>query len=49
MFKVNNKGIRTMPLAFSGVFIWRGSGFSIVKFEHVSHFALVFLLLTLSK
>ena len=39
MFKVNNKWRRQ----------WRHSGDSIVNFEHNSHLALVFLLLTLSK
>ena len=38
MFKVNNRDARTTP---SGVFI--------VNFEHISHYALVFLLLNLSK
>ena len=38
MFKVNNKVTRTTPLA--GIFI--------VNFEHISHLALVSLLLTLS-
>ena len=33
MFKVNNKHTRTTPLASSGIFI--------VKFEHISHLALV--------
>ena len=28
---------------------WRRSGFFIVNFEHISHFVLEFLLLTLSK
>ena len=39
MFKVNNEGTRTTPL--SKVFI--------ANFEHISHFVLVFLLLTLSR
>ena len=38
MFKINNKGTRTT----------RRSGVFIVKFEHISHLALVFLLLTLN-
>ena len=38
MFKVNNKVVQ-----------WRRSGIFIVNFEHISHLALVFLLLTLSK
>ena len=37
--QVNNKDTRTTPIR-SGVFI--------VNFEHISHFVLVFLLLTLN-
>ena len=37
MFKVGNKGTKTMP------------GVLIVNFEHISHLVLVFLLLTLSR
>ena len=40
MSKVNNKDTRTTP--------WRRSGAFIVNFGHVSHLALVFLLLTLN-
>ena len=40
MFKVNNKDTRTTPHR-SGVFIF--------NFEHISHLALVFLFLTLSR
>ena len=36
MFKVNKKG----------VIHWRHSGVFIINFEHISHFILVFLLLT---
>ena len=42
MFKVNNKETR---MTFTE---WRCSGFFIVNFEHISHLALVFLLLTLN-
>ena len=38
MFKVNNKDTRAM----------RRSGVFIVNFKHISHLALVFLLLTLN-
>ena len=41
MFKVKNKDTRTTSL-------WCRSGVFIVNFEHVSHLALVFLLLTLN-
>ena len=41
MFKINNKDTRKRP--------WRRSGIFIVNFEHISHLALVFLLLTLSR
>ena len=40
MFEVNNKDTRTTP--------WRRSGVFIVNLEHISHFVLVFLLLTLN-
>ena len=40
MSKVNNKDTRPTP--------WRRSGAFIVNFGHVSHLALVFLLLTLN-
>ena len=39
MFKVNSKDTRTTP-SRSSIFI--------VNFEHISHFVLVFLLLTLN-
>ena len=42
MFKVNNKDARTTPMG-------RRSGFSIANFEHVLHFVILFLLLTLSR
>ena len=41
MFKVNNKSTRRRQ--------WRRSGGFIVNFEHISHFFLVFLLLTFNK
>ena len=40
MFKVNNRNTRRH---------WRRSGIFIVNFEHISHLALLFLLLTLSR
>ena len=43
MFKVNNKDTRTAP--DDG---WRRSGVFFVNFEHISHLALVFLLLNLN-
>ena len=43
MFKVNNKGTRTTPGDAK-----RRSGAFIVNLEHISHFVLVFLLLTLN-
>ena len=56
MFKVNNRNTRTKCEICSKLTIktrerrcWRRSGVSIVNFEHISHLALVFLLLTLSK
>ena len=42
MFKVNNKDARTTPMG-------RRSGFFIANFEHVLHFVILFLLLTLSR
>ena len=42
MFKVNNKDARTTPMGCR-------SGFSIANFEHVLHFVILFLLLTLSR
>ena len=44
MFKVNNKDTRMMPQRQ-----WHRSGVLIVNFEHISHFVLLFLLLTLSR
>ena len=41
MFKVNNKDTKRYQ--------WRRSGDFIVNFEHISHLALVFLLLILSR
>ena len=41
MFKVNNKDVRTTPLASSGVFL--------VKFEYNSHIVLVLLLIISSR
>ena len=56
MFKVNNKNTRTRYEICSNLTIktpeqrqWRYSGVIIVNFEHISHLALVFLLLTLSR
>ena len=53
-FKVNNKNTRTRCEICSKLTIkrperWRHSGVFIVNFEHVSHLALLFLLLTLSR
>ena len=55
MFKVNSRNTRTRCEICSKVTIqtqerrhWRRSGVFIVNFEHISHLALVFLLLTLS-
>ena len=42
MFKIDNKDTRIKIQ-------WRRSGIFIVNFEHISHLALVFLLLTLSR
>ena len=42
MFKFKNKDTRERLQ-------WRRSGVFIVNFEHISHFVLVFLMLTLSK
>ena len=41
MFKVNNKNTRQRQ--------WRRSGVFVVNLEHISHLALVFLLLTLKR
>ena len=56
MFKVNNRHTRTRCEICSKLTIktperrhWRHSGVFIVNFEHISHFVLVFLLLTLSR
>ena len=43
MFKVNNKDTGTTSRRQ-----WRHSGVFIVNYEHISHLALVFLLLILS-
>ena len=54
-YKVNNRTTRTKCEICSKLTIkiparrkWRRSGVLIVNFEHISHLALVFLLLTLS-
>ena len=55
MFKVNNKNIKTRFEIYSNLTIKtpdrrrRRSGVFIVKFEHISRLALVFLLLILSR
>ena len=56
MFKVNNRNSRTRCRICSKLTIktperryWRRSGVFIVNFKQISHFALVFLLLTLSR
>ena len=56
MFKVNNRNTRKRCEICSKLTIktpeqrqWRRSGVFIVNFEHISHLALVFLLLTLSR
>ena len=56
MFKVNNRNTRTWCEICSKLTIkkterrhWRRSGYLTVNFEHISHFALVSLLLTLSR
>ena len=56
MFKVNNNNIRTRCKRCTKLTIktperrqWRHSSVFIVSFEHISHFVLVFLLLTLNK
>ena len=56
LFKVNNRNTRTRCEICSKLTIntperrqWRRSGVFIVNFEHISHFVLVFLLLTLSR
>ena len=56
MLKVSNKDTRTTPLVKEQRYSnfehisrhWRRSGVFIVNFEHISHIALVFTLLTLS-
>ena len=55
MFKVNNRNTRTRCQIYSKFTIktpercqWHRSGVFIVNFEHISHLALVFLLLTLT-
>ena len=54
-FKVNNRNTRTCEIC-SKLTIktlerqqWRRSGVFVVKFEHIPHLVLVFLLLTLSR
>ena len=56
MFKVNNRDLRTRSEISSELTIkyperchWCRSGVFIVNFEHISHFILVFLLLTLRR
>ena len=56
MLKVNNRNTRTRCEICSKLTIktperphWRRSGVFVVNFEHISHLALLFLLLTLSK
>ena len=56
MFKVNTRNTRTRCEIGSKLTIkiperhhWRRSGVFVVNFEHISHLALVFLLLTLSR
>ena len=56
MFNVNNRNTRTSCEICSDLIIktqeqrhWCCSGVFIVNFEHISHFALLFLLLTLSR
>ena len=55
LLKVNNRNTRTRSEICSKLTIkttkrgqWRRSGVFIVKFEHISHLDLVFLLLTLN-
>ena len=55
LLKVNNKNIRTgceirlkLTIKLSERRQWRHSGVFIVNFEHISHLALVFLLLTVN-
>ena len=55
MLKFNNRNIRTRCEICSNLTIktperrqWRHSGVFVVNFEHISHFVLVFLLLTLN-
>ena len=56
MFKVNNSNTETRCEICSKLTIktpvrrqWRRSALYIVNFEHISHFVLVFLLLTLNR
>ena len=52
LLKVNNRDTRTRCKVCSKLTIkrhWRRSGVFIVNFEYISHFVLVFLLLTLCK
>ena len=56
VFKVNDRNTRTRSKIYLKLTIktpercdWRHSGVFIVNFEHTSHLALVFLLLTLSR
>ena len=56
LLKVNNKNTRTRYEICSKLTVktperrkWRRSGVIILKFEHISHLVLVFLLLNLSK
>ena len=48
MFKVNNRNTRTKCERISNMFFVFNM-FFIVNFEHISHLALVFVLLTLSR
>ena len=45
LFKVNNENTRTK----CEIRYWRHSGIFIVNFEHILHFVLVFLMLSLNK
>ena len=56
MFKINNRNTRTrreiclkLTITIPERRQWRRSGIFIVNFEHILHFALVFLLLTLTR
>ena len=54
LLKVNNKNTKTRceicsKLTIKALRHWRHSGVFVVNFEHISHLALVFLLLTLNK